>query len=104
MLDQACESSYRRAREAAGSAAQAPMSKHTILFLAANPRGTERRALDREARSIAEELQRSEGRNCFELETRYGAEPARASSSSCGSRCSARSGWRYAGASRTLAI
>jgi hypothetical protein len=48
---------------------------HTILFLAANPHGTDRRALDREARSIREELRRSQGRACFELETRWAAEP-----------------------------
>jgi hypothetical protein len=32
------------------------MKKHTILFLAANPLGTDRLALDREARAIQVEL------------------------------------------------
>jgi CHAT domain len=49
--------------------------KHTILFLAANPIGTDRLALDREARAIQMELERSGFRNHFELETRWAAEP-----------------------------
>jgi len=40
----------------------APMKKHTILFLAANPSGTDRLALDREARAIHVELERSGAR------------------------------------------
>ena len=51
------------------------MTKHTILFLAANPSGTDPRALDREARSIREELQRSGSRDRFELVTRWAVEP-----------------------------
>jgi hypothetical protein len=51
------------------------MKKHTILFLAANPSGTDRLGLDREARSIQVELERSGYRGCFELETRWAAEP-----------------------------
>ena len=51
------------------------MKKHTILFLAANPSGTDRLELDREARSIRVELERSGYRDCFELETRWAAEP-----------------------------
>jgi hypothetical protein len=35
------------------------MTKHTILFLAANPLGTDRLALDQEARAIQVELERS---------------------------------------------
>jgi hypothetical protein len=50
------------------------MSKHTILFLAANPRDTDWLALDREARSIREELERSGHRDQFEFETRWAAE------------------------------
>lgn len=46
------------------------MQKHTILFLAANPGGTDRLALDREARAIEVELERSGYRDCFELKTR----------------------------------
>lgn len=51
------------------------MTKHTILFLAANPLGTERLALDREARAIHVELERSGHRDQFELVTRWAAEP-----------------------------
>jgi hypothetical protein len=49
--------------------------KHTILFLAANPLGTDRIALDREARAIQVELERSGFRDRFELVTRWAAEP-----------------------------
>ena len=49
--------------------------KHTILFLAANPSGTDRLALDREARAIQAELERSCHRDRFEFETRWAAEP-----------------------------
>ncbi|HWO17196.1 MAG TPA: CHAT domain-containing protein [Kofleriaceae bacterium] len=51
------------------------MRKHIILFLAANPSGTDPRALDREARSIQVELERSGFRECFELVTRWAVEP-----------------------------
>ncbi|HWO24136.1 MAG TPA: diguanylate cyclase [Kofleriaceae bacterium] len=50
-------------------------SKHTILFLAANPIGTDRSALDREVHAIQVELERSGFRDCFELVTRWAAEP-----------------------------
>ena len=49
--------------------------KHTILFLAANPNGTDSRALDREARAMQEELQRSGFRDRFKLVTRWAAQP-----------------------------
>jgi hypothetical protein len=49
--------------------------KHTILFLAANPIGTDRLALDREARAIQMELERSGFRDQFEIVTRWAAEP-----------------------------
>ena len=52
-----------------------PLSKHTILFLAANPAGTDRRALDQEARDIQVELERSGFRDRFALETRWAVEP-----------------------------
>ncbi|HEX8108704.1 MAG TPA: CHAT domain-containing protein [Kofleriaceae bacterium] len=55
--------------------AQRPPRKHTILFLAANPLGTDRVALDREARAIQVELERSGFRDRFELVTRWAAEP-----------------------------
>jgi hypothetical protein len=51
------------------------MTKHTILFLAANPIGTDRIALDREARAIQVELERSGYRDRFELVTRWAVEP-----------------------------
>lgn len=51
------------------------MSKHTILFLAANPLGTDRLALDQEARAIQVELERSGYRDHFELITRWAVEP-----------------------------
>src|SRR5262245_52004777 len=49
--------------------------KHVILFLAANPSGTWRLALDKEARSIHAELKRSGHRDRFEFVTRWAAEP-----------------------------
>jgi WD40 repeat protein len=49
--------------------------KHTILFLAANPIGTDRLALDREARAIQAELERSGCRDRFDFATRWAAEP-----------------------------
>src|SRR5262249_56509546 len=55
--------------------AQRPPRKHTILFLAANPRGTDRVALDREARAIQVEMERSGFRDRYELVTRWAAEP-----------------------------
>jgi hypothetical protein len=54
---------------------QRPPMKHTILFLAANPLGTDRVALDREARAIQVELERSGFRDRFGLVTRWAAEP-----------------------------
>ncbi|HEY0994278.1 MAG TPA: hypothetical protein VGD80_44790 [Kofleriaceae bacterium] len=50
-------------------------TKHTILFLAASPHGTDPRALDRAARAIHAELERSGHRDRFELVTRWAAEP-----------------------------
>jgi len=51
------------------------MKTHTILFLASNPIGTDRLALDREARSIQVELERSGYRDCFDFVTRWAVEP-----------------------------
>ena len=51
------------------------MRKHTILFLAANPSGTDRLALDEEARAIQTTLERSGCRDKFELQTRWAARP-----------------------------
>jgi hypothetical protein len=51
------------------------MPKHTILFLAANPKGSSPLALDREARAIHVELERSGYREQFEFVTRWAAEP-----------------------------
>jgi WD40 repeat protein len=52
-----------------------PVSKHTILFLAANPPGTDRRALDQEAHAIQHELERTGHRDKFELVTRWAVQP-----------------------------
>jgi hypothetical protein len=49
--------------------------KHTILFLAANPQGTDRLALDEEARAIEDELAASGHRDHFELVTRWAVRP-----------------------------
>jgi hypothetical protein len=51
------------------------LSKHRILFLAANLLGTDRLALDQEARAIRLELERSGHRDQFDLATRWAAEP-----------------------------
>ena len=51
------------------------MRKQTILFLAANPIETDRLALDREARAIQLELERSGARDRFKFVTRWAAEP-----------------------------
>lgn len=65
----------RRLQIASPNAARRPaMPLHTILFLAANPKGTDRWALDREARAIQMELERSGYRDCFVFETRWAAE------------------------------
>jgi hypothetical protein len=49
--------------------------KHTILFLAHNSLGTDRFALDEEARAIQVELERSCHRDEFELVTRWASRP-----------------------------
>lgn len=51
------------------------MTKHTILFLAANPFGTDRLALDEEARAIQEEFERGAHRDEFEFVTRWAVQP-----------------------------
>jgi hypothetical protein len=51
------------------------MSKHKILFLAANPMGTDRLALDQEAHAIQVELERSGYRDQFDFITRWAVEP-----------------------------
>jgi WD40 repeat protein len=57
------------------SSAQRPPMKHTILFMAANPLGTDHLALDREARAIQAELERSGFRDRFDFVTRWAVEP-----------------------------
>ena len=54
---------------------RSPMQKHTILFLAANPSGVARLALDEEARAIQEELERSGFRDRFEFVTQWAVRP-----------------------------
>jgi len=51
--------------------ARAAPKKQVILFLAANPSGTDRLALDQEARSIPAELKRSGFRDRFDFVTRW---------------------------------
>jgi len=66
----------RRCREPAGPVAyRRPVTKHTILFLAANPLGTDRLALDEEARVVRVVLERSGLWDKFELETRWAVQP-----------------------------
>src|SRR3954464_3257018 len=65
-------------RDPGGSVARSRgsrMTKHTILFLAANPVGTSPLALDRQAHAIQDELERSGHRDRFELVTRWAVEP-----------------------------
>jgi WD40 repeat protein len=57
------------------TSSRSTMKKHTILFLAANPTGTNPLKLGEEARAIQVELERSGYRDCFELETRWAAQP-----------------------------
>lgn len=52
-----------------------PLTKHTILFLAANPPGTDPLALDEEARVIQVELERCGHRDRFEFVTRWAVRP-----------------------------
>ncbi len=51
------------------------MSSAKILFLASNPRDTDRLALDREAREIELKLRTSEYRDSFELITKWSVRP-----------------------------
>jgi hypothetical protein len=51
------------------------MQQQTILFLAANPLGTDQRALDREAHAVQVELERSGFRDRFAFVTRWATEP-----------------------------
>jgi hypothetical protein len=67
-------------RPAGGAAAPAarpaaPAGKHTIVFLAANPIRDDQLALDREAREIQIELERSGYRDRFEFVTRWAVQP-----------------------------
>ena len=73
LLRAAGDAELRPAREA--SVSRRAIKKQTILFLAANPAGTDRLALDREARTIDRELERSGYRDNFEFVTRWVAEP-----------------------------
>jgi nucleoside phosphorylase len=51
------------------------MVAQTILFMAANPAGTDCRALDQQSRAIRAELERAGKRDCFRFETRWAAQP-----------------------------
>jgi hypothetical protein len=51
------------------------MTKHIILFLAANPDGLDKSSLEREAHAIHAELERSGYRDHFEFVTRWALQP-----------------------------
>lgn len=51
------------------------MTANTILFMAANPAGTDARALDLQARAIQAELERAGHRERFAFATRWAAQP-----------------------------
>jgi hypothetical protein len=51
------------------------MTANTILFMAANPTGTDARALAEQARAIQAELERAGHRDRFAFETRWAAQP-----------------------------
>lgn len=51
------------------------LTLQTILFLAANPKDTDRLRLDQELRDVAEGLQRSKQRDTFKLEHRFAVRP-----------------------------
>src|SRR5262249_37760694 len=53
-----------------GSPSPRPPMKHTILFLAANPAGTDRLALDEECAAIERELRMTPARDDFEFGSR----------------------------------
>jgi hypothetical protein len=57
------------------SGAESLMAPHTILFITANPVGTDRRALEEQARAVQGELERAGRRDCFQFETRWAAQP-----------------------------
>ena len=54
---------------------RSPMTANTILFMAANPTGTDARALAEQARAIQAELERAGHRDRFTFETRWAAQP-----------------------------
>ena len=54
---------------------RSPMTANTILFMAANPAGTDARALAEQARAIQAELERAGHRDRFAFETRWAAQP-----------------------------
>ena len=45
--------------------------KHTILYVAANPRGTDKLALDRECEALEHELRLTADRDCFEFHSKW---------------------------------
>jgi nucleoside phosphorylase len=54
---------------------RSPMTANKILFMAANPTGTDARALAEQARAIQAELERAGHRDRFAFETRWAAQP-----------------------------
>jgi len=75
--DVSCPHEHQRASDADHESppSRALQKKHRILFLAANPLGTDRLALDQEVRAIQVELERSGYRDCFDFVIRWAAEP-----------------------------
>jgi hypothetical protein len=69
------EPGCRSASEPANEPRLGASQRRVILFLAANPAGMDRLALDREARAIEVELERSGHRDRFAFVTRWAAEP-----------------------------
>jgi hypothetical protein len=69
------EPAYRSPGESAREPPPGASQRQVILFLAANPAGMDRLALDREARAIQVELERSGHRDRFAFVTRWAAEP-----------------------------
>jgi hypothetical protein len=59
----------------AAESLRSPLTKHTILFLAANPLGTDRLAASREAQALQEALQRSSQGHKFEFVTWWAVQP-----------------------------
>lgn len=74
-LEQLLQLSAQERADNAFKSRSLPSAKHTILFLAANPIGIDQLALDREAKAIQAELERTGYGHRFEFVTRWAVEP-----------------------------